>query len=219
MKQEAYFSAENLTVSRSDRKVFENLTFQAPAGKLLKLVGPNGAGKSTLLKTLSGLIEPDTGDIKSGDASILSDHDWLSHNLCYLGHKNALKREFSVYDNIEFWADLWGTQGKIEPAIKALGIGYLSETPVRYLSSGQTRRTALARSICHPGKIWLFDEPTVGLDTEGLNLLAKVMENHLSDDGIILCATHVDLGLSDDLIHTLNLADFAVPYSHHEGMW
>lgn len=219
MNVQANFSAESLTVSRSDRKVFENLSFSVPAGKLLQLIGPNGAGKSTLLKTLAGLIEADNGEIKSGEQTVNSDHEWLSQNLCYLGHKNALKREFSVYENIEFWADLWGTSEKIEPAIKALGIGYLSETPVRYLSSGQTRRSALARSICHPGKVWLFDEPTVGLDAEGLSLLAEVMKNHLEEGGIILCATHVDLGISGDLIETLNLADFSVPYSQKEGAW
>ena len=89
-----------------------------------------------------------------------------------------------------------------------MGIDYLCDTPVRYLSSGQTRRAALARSICHPGSIWLFDEPTVGLDEQGLSLLSNTMREHLEKGGIIVCATHVDLGIDQKYIKILNLADF-----------
>ncbi|MDG1857851.1 MAG: heme ABC exporter ATP-binding protein CcmA, partial [Emcibacteraceae bacterium] len=208
MTDQHHFSASNLTVSRGDRKIFSNLSFDAPAGKLLKLIGPNGSGKSTLLKTLSGLIDPEEGDINNGEQSIIMDHDWISKNLCYLGHKNALKGEFTVLDNIEFWAELWGTSEKIDNALSAMGIDYLRDTPVRYLSSGQTRRTALARSMCHGGSIWLYDEPTVGLDDQGLALLAKAMKNHLENVGIIICATHVDIGLDESVVDTLDLADF-----------
>jgi heme exporter protein A len=203
------FSTTNLAVRRSDRKIFENLSFDVTAGTLLKIIGPNGSGKSTLLKTLTGLIEPLEGDIKADSQSVLMDREWPSLNLCYLGHKNALKREFSVFENIKFWAELWGTSDEIDASIHAVGIDYLRDTPVRYLSSGQTRRAALARSMCHPASIWLFDEPTVGLDEKGLSLLASAMENHLGKGGIILCATHVDLGLNKELISTLNLANFS----------
>ncbi|MDG1438363.1 MAG: heme ABC exporter ATP-binding protein CcmA [Emcibacteraceae bacterium] len=208
MTDQQDFSTSNLTVTRGDRKVFTDLSFDAPAGKLLKLIGPNGSGKSTLLKTLAGLIEPMNGDIKSGGQSVIMDRDWTSKNVCYLGHKNALKNEFTVIENIEFWADLWGTIYKVDAVIAAMGIDYLRDTPVRFLSSGQTRRTALARTMCHGGQVWLYDEPTVGLDDQGLALLATAMSKHLDNSGIIICATHVDLGLEGVIVDTLNLADF-----------
>ena len=203
------FSAINLAVLRGDRTIFENLSFNVPSGILLRLIGNNGSGKYTLLKTLTGLIEPEEGDVKHDAQSILMDQEWVSENICYLGHKNALKLEFNVYENIKFWAELWNTTDKIDTSIHAMGIDYLRDTPVRYLSSGQTRRAALARSICHPAAIWLFDEPTVGLDEKGLSLLASAMEKHLRNGGIILCTTHVDLGLRKELISTLNLADYS----------
>lgn len=203
------FLATNLAVRRGDRKIFENLSFDVSAGILLKLIGPNGSGKSTLLKTLAGLIEPDEGDVNTGSQSVLKDQEWVSRNLCYLGHKNALKREFSVLENIDFWAKIWGTRDKVDVSISALGIDYLRDIPVRYLSSGQTRRAALARTMCHPGFIWMFDEPTVGLDDQGLSFLADAMKMHLEKGGIILCATHVELGLDQKFQRTLNLSDFS----------
>ncbi|MCL4160129.1 UNVERIFIED_CONTAM: hypothetical protein GTU68_000726, partial [Idotea baltica] len=202
------FSVKNLSVNRSDKPVFRNLNFEIGAGELLKLVGPNGSGKSTLLKTIAGLIENEQGDI-----------EWLSQNICYLGHKNALKREFTVLENIEFWAELWGTQSKVNSSIDQMGIRYLADTQVRYLSSGQTRRTALARSLCHDASIWLFDEPTVGLDDHGLALLSGAMKSHLNAGGIIICATHVDLGIDQNGVKTLNLGDYSVAANYFEGQW
>lgn len=212
------FSATGLSVDRGDRPVFKGLSFELFSGRLLKLIGPNGSGKSTLLKTLAGLIDASEGDILADGTSLIAE-DRISQCLAYLGHKNALKREFTVYENVEFWARLWGQPEKIDRSINDMGIGYLKDTPVRYLSSGQTRRTALARTLCHRAPIWLFDEPTVGLDEEGLGLLAETMGRHLDGGGMIICATHVELGVPDHLTETLNLADFSVSYSGLEDQW
>lgn len=219
MTDKQSFSATNLSVNRGDRPVFQNLSFEIAPGELLKLVGANGSGKSTLLKTLAGLIEAASGDILNSGLSVQGDHEWAAMNICYLGHKNALKREFTVLENIEFWANLWGNQDKITASIHQMGIDYLTDTPVRYLSSGQTRRTALARSLCHGASIWLFDEPTVGLDDQGLSLLAAAMKNHLNGGGMIICATHVDLGLSETPLKTLDLGDYSVSASAMEDQW
>ncbi len=212
------FSATNLCVDRGDRPVFKGLSFELPAGRLLKLIGPNGSGKSTLLKTLAGLIEAKDGDILVDGTSLIAE-DHIAECITYLGHKNALKREFTVYENIEFWANFWGRSDKIDQSIQDMGIGYLRDTPVRFLSSGQTRRTALARTLCHNATIWLFDEPTVGLDDQGLDLLAKTMQRHLEKGGMIICATHVPLGVPDHFTKTLNLADFSIPMSELEEQW
>lgn len=213
------YSATNLSVRRSEKKIFENLSFSLTSGKLLKLTGPNGSGKSTLLKALTGLIEPETGDVIFDQESVLMDQEWISDNICYLGHKNALKREFTVIENLHFWAKIWGTLDKIDHSLKLMGIEYLRDTPVRYLSSGQTRRAALARSICHPASIWLFDEPTVGLDEEGLSLLSITMKSHLDKGGIIICATHVDLRIDQKYITVLNLADFSLQSDFEKRGW
>lgn len=211
--------ASKLAVTRGDRPVFQNLGFGLIQGKILKLVGPNGSGKSTLLKALSGLLETNEGDILADDVSILGHTEWLSDNICYLGHKNALKREFTVLENVKFWAKLNGKEDQVTNALRQMGIEYLEDTPARYLSSGQARRAALARALCQNAAIWLFDEPTVGLDEEGLNLLAKAMTSHLNAGGMILCATHVDLGIAEEKIMELNLADYTVSLSPEWEIW
>jgi len=124
------YSATNLSVRRSEKKIFENLSFSLTSGKLLKLIGPNGSGKSTLLKALIGLIEPETGDVIFDQESVLMDQEWISENICYLGHKNTLKREFTVIENLHFWTKIWGTLDQIDYSLKLMGIEYLRDTPL-----------------------------------------------------------------------------------------
>ncbi len=212
------FSARSLAVNRGGRPVFKDLEYTLSAGQLLKLVGPNGSGKSTLLKTLAGLIHFREGNIII-DGRSLADEGHISECIAYLGHKNALKREFSVLENIDFWAQLWGRPDKVGQSLEDMGIAYLKDTPVRYLSSGQMRRAAIARTICHRATIWLFDEPTVGLDDQGLELLSKTMQRHLQAGGMIICATHVPIDVPDHLTQILNMADFSVPLSALEEQW
>ena len=219
MKQTNKLQATKLAVTRGDRPVFQNLDFELSQGKLLKLIGPNGSGKSTLLKVLSGLLDATDGDVLADDTSILNHTEWLSENICYLGHKNALKREFTVLENIEFWAGINGKQDLVTSSMLKMGIEYLEGTPARYLSSGQARRAALARALCQDASIWFFDEPTVGLDEEGLGLLANAMTTHLDKGGMIICATHVDLGVPDEKIVELNLADYSVSISPEWETW
>lgn len=212
------FSVRNLAVNRGGRPIFKELEFNLSAGQLLKLVGPNGSGKSTLLKTITGLIYFREGSIFV-DGRPLANEDHISECIAYLGHKNALKREFTVIENIEFWAKLWGRPDKVDQSLEDMGITYLRDTPVRYLSSGQMRRAAIARTLCHRATIWLFDEPTVGLDDQGLALLSKTMQSHLEAGGMIICATHVPIDIPEHQAQILNMADFSVPLSALEAQW
>jgi len=207
------FSVLNLSVKRGDRPVLCGLNFDLVSGLLLKLIGPNGSGKSTLLKTLAGLIDTEEGDVLSDGNSVIANREWIARNICYLSHKNALKSEFTVLENIKFWANLWGCQNKILYSLKQMGINYLRDTPVRYLSSGQARRVALARSLCHPAALWLYDEPTVGIDDQGLDYLSIAMENHLTEGGMIVCATHDTLRIKDEMVKNFDLTKFSVSLS------
>lgn len=143
------------------------------------LHGPNGSGKSTLLKCLAGLLPRAGGTVQEGEVA-------------YLGHKNALKSDFTVGENLKFWT------GKTD--LKGLLPNHLMDIPVRYLSAGQARRVALARLVSDGAPLWLLDEPTVGLDEESLRRLKEILDKHLQDGGMIIAATHVDMGLQGDVL-------------------
>ena len=197
-----------LACIRGDRPIFSNLTFTLPAGRAVILQGTNGSGKSSLLKIIAGLLPPQNGDIFFGSEPILGNTDWISHNICYLAHKNGLKAELTIAENLTFWANIEQHNADIRQQATKIGINHCLDLPVCYLSSGQARRAALTRILCHPEKIWLLDEPTVGLDKAGVSLLANLMNDHLHRGGRILAATHTELGLDPDKTSVLNMADF-----------
>jgi heme exporter protein A len=204
-------SASDLACRRGGRDVFTGVTFAVEAGTALAIRGRNGAGKSSLLRLVAGLIRPAGGAITldGGDGE-----STIGEQAHYLGHQDALKPALSVTENLRFWsAFLGGSAGGVEPALAAIGLDALADLPAAYLSAGQRRRLSIARLLAVKRALWLLDEPTSALDAAAQSRLAAIMRQHLAGGGIILAATHGDLGLGT--INELDLdrtpADAAAP--------
>jgi heme exporter protein A len=183
---------DTLACQRGGRLIFENLSSSVAPGAALLVRGANGSGKSSLLRLLANLNVPAAGHITRR----------AEHN--YLGHDSALKLVFTVAQELTFWCKLKGDISQLEAALDAMALQDLRDTPCRLLSSGQRRRTALARMICSGVPLWLLDEPTVGLDQPSVGLLLRALTKHLDTGGGIIAATHEDLPLPRS--HTLVLA-------------
>ena len=82
-------------------------------------------------------------------------------------------------------------------ALERFGLDPLAEIPAGYLSAGQKRRLGLARLLVARRPVWLLDEPTVSLDAQSTALLAKIIDTHVADGGLVVAATHLPLGLGD----------------------
>jgi heme exporter protein A len=74
--------------------------------------------------------------------------------------------------------------------LRALDLSHLADVPARFLSSGQSRRAALARIVASGAPLWLLDEPTVGLDNASIAALEAVLAAHRAGGGIVVAATH-----------------------------
>lgn len=200
------FAGYRLSCRRSERMVFTGLDFAVPAGGALLLTGPNGSGKSSLIRLMAGLIRPYSGRLEH-DGMRLADDPALHRELvAYLGHQDAVKPMLTVGEGTRFWASLRGRQDKAEAAMAMMGLGDLTETAGRFLSSGQRRRAALARVIAGGAPIWLLDEPTVGLDVKSIAALEASLAVHRAEGGIVIAATHAPIALPG--ASGLNLADF-----------
>lgn len=185
--------AEALACARGGRIVFEGLFFEVAGGEALVVTGPNGVGKSSLLRQIAGLVELAGGRLAldGGDPERT-----LAEQAHYVGHLDALKPAMSVRETAHFWSDFLGGDDPIDAALERLDLDGLADLPVAYLSAGQRRRLALARLLFAPRLLWLLDEPTVALDKASVGRLVELMERHLADGGIVVAATHQDLGLA-----------------------
>lgn len=180
---------EGLTLSRGGRVLVRALSLTLQGGEALVLTGANGSGKTTLLRAMAGLVRPDEGMITTPACS-------------YLGHADGLKSSETVLEALRFWAALEGaedgTARSFEEAASALGVRPLYLTRCQHLSAGQRRRVALARMALKRGaSLWLMDEPAAPLDAEGKALLAALVAGFRARGGMVVAATHADLGWSD----------------------
>jgi len=185
-------SATDLACRRGDRLLFARLSFALESGAALQLAGSNGIGKSSLIRILAGLLPPFAGSVSREGAIALLDE------------RPALDPHLPLGSALGFWQ---GIDGPADNEAVRLGLGELMDVPVRYLSTGQKKRAALARMIGQKAPVWLLDEPLNGLDTRGVALVEELAAEHCRGGGIAVIASHQPFTLPD--MQRIELKDFA----------
>jgi heme exporter protein A len=197
---------EELACVRGGRSLFQGLGIAVAAGEALAVTGPNGAGKSSLLRLLAGLLPPAAGRIVLEGGDPERPIGTAAH---FIGHLDAVKGALTVAENLGFTrALLGGGDMQVETALGLFGLERLAQFPARMLSAGQRRRLALARLLVSPRPLWLLDEPSTALDTEGQETLANLMARHLSSGGLAVVATHSVLKIERVVEIRLGLGGF-----------
>lgn len=178
-------SVKSLSVSRGGINLLQDVDIELKNGQVGILRGPNGVGKTTLLRALAGLQPVESGKIECS-----------LEDICYSGHADGVKPTLTVQENLEFWANIFGSPSISEVAEKFL-ISDLLNSKAGKLSAGQKRRVGLARLGLTGRQVWLLDEPTVSLDETSVKIFENIIKDHISEDGCALIATHIDLGLEN----------------------
>jgi heme exporter protein A len=192
-------SASALACERNGRVVFSNLSFNVAPGQCVELRGANGTGKSSLLRMIAGLVKVASGNLTLDGAAEFA-------TAChYVGHQDGLKTALTVSENLKFWSSCFGG-ADIETALHAFALAPLRDEPVQVLSAGQKRRMSLARLMLVHRPVWLLDEPMTALDANAQMKLLQAMQRHLDANGIVVVATHSDLGFEAHHVITLGQA-------------
>lgn len=169
-------------------------------GAITTLEGPNGSGKSTLLAILGTLIAPTSGRVvygAGGDITI-----GIRRQIGWVSHDSHCYPDLTARQNVELAAALYGVDGGAgwESTSARFSIAALEGRPVRQLSRGQRQRVALARALVHAPSLLLLDEPTTGLDAEGIERLLGAVVEEAARGCIVVLVTH-DTTVSDRVAH------------------
>jgi heme exporter protein A len=192
-------AADNLACRRGERLLFRRLSFRLEAGAACHVTGANGAGKTTLIRALAGLTTPYAGSVTREGA------------LALLDERSGLDPDLPLARALAFWFGVDGA-GDGAAIMARLRLDALAEVPLRYLSTGQKKRAALARVLGQAASVWLLDEPLSGLDTASQTLVSELVREHCASGGIALIASHQPLDVPG--MESFAIEDFAPEEDH-----
>ncbi len=194
MTQDACIRVERAGKRLGGKEVLRDITLHVPRSEIFGLLGPSGAGKTTLVKMIAGIDEADYGEVYVKNQK-MPRLDVMS-NIGYMAQSDALYGELTGYENLDFFASLYGLKGgtkkrRIMEAAKLVNLSADLKKQVLHYSGGMKRRLSLAVALLHQPEILILDEPTVGIDPVLRQSIWRELER-LSGQGItVLVTTHV----------------------------
>ena len=184
---------KDLSIERSNKKIFENVNLSLGSGKIILLKGKNGSGKTTLLKALLNLIEPSSGAIYwKGKLLKKNLYNFFNH-VTYIADRTSSLSKLSVQENIKIWKKIFLSNisnSQVENILKTLKLDIYLDQKVNSLSFGETKKLEFLRLIIENKKIWILDEPLSNLDDESIDVIAQTFEDHRSNEGSIIFSSH-----------------------------
>ena len=188
------------TVKKGKKEEFyavDHVSFEAKDGEILGILGPNGAGKTTLLRMLGCLMESTEGEvlITDKDGTKITDKESLKGKIGYLSENTKLYGRFSVRELLTLFAELYGfskdeIEEKIQSICDLLKMEEFIDNRIEKLSTGQKQRTSIARCLIHNPDIYIFDEPTLGLDIISSKAIIDFMKQERERRKTVLYSTH-----------------------------
>lgn len=163
-------------------KAVNDVSFEVEEGEIIAFIGPNGAGKSTTIKMLTGILYPDSGDIKVLGLNPVKQRKELAYKIgTVFGQKEQLWMHLTPYDNFKFFGAIYDiseeeTEKKIQKLNELFELNKFINIPVRNLSLGQRIRCEIVAALIHEPKILFLDEPTIGLDPVVKDSIRKLIK-------------------------------------------
>ncbi|MBW2734687.1 MAG: ABC transporter ATP-binding protein [Deltaproteobacteria bacterium] len=166
------------------------------SGAIVGVLGENGAGKSTLLRLIAGLLLPDSGSVEVLGADVATEgHQHRARVGYVIADERSFAWRLTARDNLRFFAALYGLSGdeateRIDAALEEVDLREHARRAVSGYSTGMRQRLALARGLLGAPEIFLFDEPTRGIDPVQARRLRQFLRDRLLSGRTAIVATH-----------------------------
>ena len=188
MNKNSLIVAQNIGYKINENNLFHNISFDIKYGEALHIKGRNGSGKSTLIRIILGITEPVKGTLENKSTK----------DICYLGHKNALKTYLTLDDNINLMQ--LTNCDTLKSYLDKLELNKYRDVTVSNLSFGQQKKLALLRVFLNNSDLIILDEPFVGLDDGAHTVLTSFLNNELDKNKSLIFTSHIPCNINSKIL-------------------
>ena len=192
-------------------KAIRDLSLDIPDGKIIGFIGLNGAGKTTLIKMMTGILKPDKGSIIINGLDIAENPIEVKQDIGYITDNPDMFLRLTGIEFINFISDIYN----IDEKTRKERISYLTkefeltdnlDKPMQGYSHGMKQKMMVVAALVHSPKVWILDEPMVGLDPKSALVLKKMMKEHAKNGNTVFFSTHV-LEVAEKLCDEIAIID------------
>ncbi|MBQ3407602.1 MAG: ABC transporter ATP-binding protein [Clostridia bacterium] len=203
---------ENVSKYFGKTKVVDNLSFDVKSGEILGFLGPNGAGKTTTIKMILGLLSIDEGSIKINGYDVKKDFEKAMDYIGGIVENPVLYGYMTAVDNLKLHAKIRNIDYReVYKILKQVGLEKSMNQKISKYSLGMKQRAGLALSLLHSPKVLILDEPTNGLDPDGIKNLRDILKKIAKNNNVaVLVSSHIlsEMELICDRIVVINEGKF-----------
>ncbi len=196
-KQFERTTKEGRKTKKQEFLAVDHVSLEAKKGEIIGILGPNGAGKTTLLRMLGNLMTPTEGEIYLYDeqGSRIEDKIKRKEYIGYLSGNTKLYPRFSIREYLTFLGEVYGMEReqikrRVEELITLFSMKEFADNRIEKLSTGQTQRASICRTLMSDPGLYILDEPTLGLDIISADTIIKFMLHQKKEGKTILYSTH-----------------------------
>jgi ABC-2 type transport system ATP-binding protein len=190
---------ENLSKKYKNKRGIDNINLEINRGEIFGFLGPNGSGKTTTMKIMTGLLKPDTGDVKINGFSITNDYENAMKNVGCIIENVTPFTYLTAYENMKLAGRFFkAAENRIDECLELTGIIKYKHEKTKNFSLGMKQRLGIAIAMISNPQILILDEPLNGMDVEGMVEMRKLILR-LSEE------KQTTFFISSHLIHDIEL--------------
>jgi len=195
LTSEKIIEVKDLSKQFKEIKAVDNLNLNVYRGDVFGFLGPNGAGKSTTIRMLLSLIRPNQGTIKIFGKSLTEHRIDILKNIGAIVEKPDFYRNLSAFKNLEILGRISGkeiSKKRIMEMLEIVGLEKRAQSKVKTYSHGMKQRLGIAQALLHDPELIILDEPTTGLDPQGMKEIRDLILKLSKDENkTIFLSSHI----------------------------
>lgn len=190
---EVVLSVKNLRKTIGKKEIIKGISFDVFAGEVFGFLGPNGSGKTTTIRMLVDLIRPSAGTVQCAGFDVHVQHDEAMRHIGCIVENPEMYGYMTGWQNLQHFANMVPgiTPSRIEEVTEIVGLTARIDDKVKTYSLGMRQRLGIAQALLGRPKLLILDEPTNGLDPQGIKELRLFIRNLAQEGMSIFVSSHL----------------------------